>query len=374
MPRVDLTLETDIEQTAKVAQVEGIFDLPASEKTKVEYHFDVPIEDRPWNIGLIVGPSGAGKSSVARAIFGGDMASYQWPENMAIVDGFGSMPIRDVTTALSSVGFSSPPNWLRPFRVLSNGEQFRANMARVLVDDRPMLCVDEFTSVVDRAVAQIGSHAIGNAIRARSKKLVAVTCHYDVEEWLQPDWVLQPHLGQFAWRLLRRRPSVDVKIVRATRDCWHRFAPYHYMSNEELTVSCRVFVATINDDPVAMLAVMPFSKRGYWRLYRGVTMPDYQGLGLMSWMTDWVGRTCATLGITLTCTMSHPATIHIHAKSPRWEMIERPTIRPLKKGKADYQKVQDKLAIRRTASFRYVGPRLGDHEHEQSLRIWHGRA
>lgn len=215
MSRVDLTLESNVERTGRVVQLEGMFDVPTAEKTRVEYHFDAPIETRPWSVGLIVGPSGAGKSSVARHLFRDSLVSgYDWPATKTIVDGFGALPIRETTAALSSVGFSSPPNWLRPFHVLSNGEQFRATMARALVDERPLIVVDEFTSVIDRTVAQIGSHAIAKSIRARKKQFVAVTCHYDVEEWLQPDWVIEPHLGRFAWRSLRRRPEVELEVVR----------------------------------------------------------------------------------------------------------------------------------------------------------------
>jgi ABC-type molybdenum transport system ATPase subunit/photorepair protein PhrA len=137
MPRVDLTLETGIERTARIAQLEGIFDVPSAEKTRVEFHFDAPYEERPWQVGLIVGPSGAGKSSVARHLFGDAIVSgYDWHPTRSIVDCFGDLGIRETTAALSSVGFSSPPNWLRPFRVLSNGEQFRATMARALVYPR----------------------------------------------------------------------------------------------------------------------------------------------------------------------------------------------------------------------------------------------
>src|SRR5439155_19760773 len=48
---------------------------------------------------------------------------------------------------------------------------------------------DEFTSVVDRTVAQIGSAAVAKTIRRSGKQLVAASCHYDVIEWLQPDWI-----------------------------------------------------------------------------------------------------------------------------------------------------------------------------------------
>ena len=68
-------------------------------------------------------------------------------------------------------------------------------MAHTLAEKPRLAVVDEFTSVVDRTVAQIGSAALVRAVRRRNQKFVAVTCHYDVIDWLDPDWVFQPHTG-----------------------------------------------------------------------------------------------------------------------------------------------------------------------------------
>ena len=87
---------------------------------------------------------------------------------------------------MSSVGFSSPPSWVRPYHVLSNGEQFRVDIARTLSEKPQLAIVDEFTSVVDRTVAQIGSSAIQKTVRRRGQKFIAVSCHYDIVKWLEP--------------------------------------------------------------------------------------------------------------------------------------------------------------------------------------------
>ena len=56
----------------------------------------------------------------------------------------------------------------------------------------PLVVFDEFTSVVDRNVARACSAAIAKGIRRGHIpcRFVAVTCHYDVAEWLEADWVL----------------------------------------------------------------------------------------------------------------------------------------------------------------------------------------
>jgi len=65
----------------------------------------------------------------------------------------------------------------------------RVDIARALVLEQDLIVFDEFTSVVDREVAQVSAFAISKAIRKSKKRFIAVTCHYDVVNWLEPDWV-----------------------------------------------------------------------------------------------------------------------------------------------------------------------------------------
>lgn len=65
----------------------------------------------------------------------------------------------------------------------------RVDIARTLLSEKQLAVFDEFTSVVDREVAQVASYAISKAVRRTKKQFIAVTCHYDVIDWLEPDWV-----------------------------------------------------------------------------------------------------------------------------------------------------------------------------------------
>ena len=69
MPSIDLVVESKIERTPRVMQLEGMFDVPPTEQSKLEWHGDLPIEDGAWHVGLIVGPSGSGKTLIARQLF-----------------------------------------------------------------------------------------------------------------------------------------------------------------------------------------------------------------------------------------------------------------------------------------------------------------
>jgi len=89
VPRVDLDLNVEIERTPRAVQLEGIFDVPETRHSSASYHFDVPLHERLWQIGLIVGPSGAGKTSVARHLFGDNIVQgYDWHPSKSLVDSF----------------------------------------------------------------------------------------------------------------------------------------------------------------------------------------------------------------------------------------------------------------------------------------------
>jgi ABC-type Mn2+/Zn2+ transport system ATPase subunit len=73
--------------------------------------------------------------------------------------------------------------------VLSNGEKMRVDLAYCILQEKELIIFDEFTSVVNREVAKTGSYAISKAVKKLNKKFIAVGCHSDIIEWLEPDWI-----------------------------------------------------------------------------------------------------------------------------------------------------------------------------------------
>lgn len=131
MPLVDVTVSCPVYESFRVQQVAGLFDVPLAEKSQASFHVEVPGADEPWQIGLIVGPSGSGKTTIARQAFGPWLVDTPpWPSDRAVVDGFGAMPAKEITSLLTAVGFGSPPAWVKPYHVLSGGERFRCDLAR----------------------------------------------------------------------------------------------------------------------------------------------------------------------------------------------------------------------------------------------------
>jgi GNAT superfamily N-acetyltransferase len=321
-----ITKNCQVVRTPRVQQVESLFDLPISERSGERWKVDLPLDDQEWSVGLIVGPSGAGKSTIARALWGEHVrvGFDDWPTDASVIDAMPpNLSIKDITGALTGVGFGSPPNWLRPFAVLSTGEQFRATAARALLESSGLVVLDEFTSVIDRQVAQVASHSIQKAVRRTDKRLIAVTCHYDVLEWLQPDWVYQPHTNSFTWRLLQRHPDLDFRIYRVDRTAWRLFSKYHYLSGE-LHAAAQCFGGFINGECVAFSSYLhlPHPKtRNVKQGHRLVVRPDYQGLGLGGRFDDWLGQWLYEREYRYHNTVAHPAMIAYYSKSPRWKRL-----------------------------------------------------
>lgn len=353
----------DVQRTARVLQLSGLFDLPPTERSESSWTLSLPIESSDWQIGLVVGPSGSGKSTLAReafqaAPFVSANVGYDWPEDRAVVDGFpAELSVKDVTAALSSVGFSTPPAWLRPFRCLSTGEQFRATVARALVDPAPLIVLDEWTSVVDRTVAQIGSAAAAKAVRRTpGKRVVCVTCHYDVEEWLCPDWVVEMPAGTFTRRSLRR-PPIELEVAWVDRAAWVHFQHHHYLDTS-LHKAAKCFCAFWRRRPVAFASVLhyPHANGGWWREHRTVCLPDFQGVGIGNALSAFVGGVMRATGKTYMSTTGNPAMIRHRAKSPVWRMRRPPSRVSVTSAKSDVGLRAAQASNRFTAGFEYVGP------------------
>ena len=361
--QMHITVESAIHESPRVLQVRGMFDLPSAKTSRLEWQVELPIEQRPWHIGLIVGPSGCGKSTIARRLWPhGQATAFDWPADAALLDGFPTgLPIRQVVEVLSSVGFSSPPAWLRPFGVLSTGQQFRVTLARLIAGAlaEPAagpIVLDEYSSVVDRTVAQVGSAALARTIRQQQLQFVAVTCHEDVEDWLQPDWVYRPAEKYFTWRLLQRRPEIALEVQRCRPAAWALFAPHHYLS-QRLVPSASCFLAFWRGRPVAFSSWLPFVGNGppARREHRTVALPDFQGAGIGNALSGLIASMWKGLGYRALSTTTHPAMIRSRLRSPHWRMHRAPA---LAKGRERRLRGLKHAATRLTAGFEYVGPAL----------------
>jgi len=324
LPSVAVTVGSPIVRSFRVEAIAGLFGLQLADRPSETFSAEIPSLDESWTIGAIVGPSGSGKSTIARAGFPGAVYRRRpWPRDRAVVEGFPERPVKQITETLTAVGFSSPPSWVKAFAVLSNGEQFRCELARALLSSASLVVFNEFTSVVDRTVAQIGSAAVAKSVRLGRvpvQRFVAVSCHYDVLDWLEPDWVLDMATCQLVRGRLPRRPPISLSLFRCEHSAWRLFAKHHYLTGD-LHKGAHCYLALWRDRPVAFCATMPsLAKARRRRISRLVTLPDYQGVGIGGAVLDAVADLYAAQGIRMNITTSHPAMIHRLGASPRWRL------------------------------------------------------
>ena len=150
-----------------------------------------------WNILLICGKSGSGKSTLLKEI--GTPPKLEYDYTKAVVSQFPNLDEEEVCDLLCGVGLSSVPTWLRKPQELSNGERARLDLCMSLYRAREagIALIDEFSSVVNRDVAKSMSYALQRYVRQRGLKVVICSCHFDIIEWLTPDYIFNlEHKGK----------------------------------------------------------------------------------------------------------------------------------------------------------------------------------
>ena len=198
--KLTVSIEPD-EFTEKVAQA---FDLEFDGTISTEIpDFSCP---KDFNIGMIVGASGSGKTQILQNHFRVKTKQSIWLKNKAIVSHFETP--EEAIEKLFACGLASVPTLCKPFHVLSNGEKYRAIVARKLGTG---MILDEFTSEVNRETAKSLSVSLSKYIRSKDiTGVVLSSCHKDIVEWIEPDWVFDCDSGE---RFINDDPRQSLRKV-----------------------------------------------------------------------------------------------------------------------------------------------------------------
>lgn len=333
MMKLKVNHESPVYDSFRANKTRSLFNVEDERGSRFELEVELGLEQvEDWRIGLVVGPSGSGKSSIGRELEreGFTWWDPKWPKDKPIVEAI--TPKGDyqaVTGALAAVGLGDVPAWLRPHRVLSMGEQFRANLGRLVAEAPERVVVDEFTSVVDRQIAKIGSLAFAKSWRRSGGQAVLLSCHYDIIEWLQPDWVFDTGSGEFrVTRGCLQRPTFDLEVVETGWSYWPLFHPHHYLNAGPMPFST-AYVGFVGDEPVVHLGMSGkvSGRRREARACRMVVMPEWQGAGVgMRFLNrlcqrelegiGFIGRPTTTLFHT-----AHPGLVLALRRDKRWRQL-----------------------------------------------------
>ena len=261
------------------------FDIQNKEETIVEIPMNFSeCKTFDWNIGVIYGGSGTGKTTLLKEF--GKIEEIEFSYEKALISNFDWLEPKEATLLLTSMGLSSVPTWLRPFHTLSNGEQYRAQLAYKIAKakENEVVLIDEYTSVVDRDVAKSMSNALQKYIKKHNKRIVLASCHFDIMEWLMPDWTYSPLKGRVERHeyARRERPKVKLSLFRCRYEAWNLFKHHHYLT-ADLSQAAEMYILEMNGQYIGFFGILPFPGVGdakTRRLSRMVILPDFQGLGI----------------------------------------------------------------------------------------------
>ncbi len=333
MQTYHVRLESPVATSFMARRAADALDIDASEKSVHELHVAADL-DAPYAVGLIVGASGSGKTTLARAIFGDEALGAVLDLARPVVDQFpDAWSYDERAAALSGVGLTSVPCWIRPAHTLSNGQRARAEaavqMARTATGG--VVVLDEWTSVVDRTVAKVMSHCVQKHARRVGARVVCVSCHYDVRDWLNPDWVIDCNRATYDDRRsvqsgFRRAESLTFAVRPCDRNLWGMFARYHYLSSEPARGEVYAYGLYHGDDPVGFTAWANLVPRrvGHPVIFHGsrlVVHPDYAGFGLGRHLTNVTAGDVAARGYRVMIKFTSAPVYRALSRDPNWRLV-----------------------------------------------------
>ena len=188
------------------------------EKLEDTFEWEIPIEWKERNIWVIVWPSWTWKSTIAKELFWDKFADLNY-WNKAVIDEI-DWNIDEVIDLFNKVWFNTPKSRLKPYSVLSNWEKMRVDLVKSLVSKQDIIIFDEYTSVVDRVVAQVASYALQKTIRKQKKKFIAISCHYDILERLEPDRIFDTKTFTFTKGMMSPNTKDHQLNVKSEIEVW----------------------------------------------------------------------------------------------------------------------------------------------------------
>jgi GNAT superfamily N-acetyltransferase len=373
---MSITLRSKTEADDVSVALAGMFDIEFTGETETTIAIpDVDSVFPSWSIGCVVGPSGTGKTTIARSLardIVSTMRLFEFDPSKTVASYLGDTPTEAMLNA-ASVGMHSIPSLLRPFHVLSQGEQQRTIVGRVLRETTggvPVF-VDEYCSCVDRHTAASLSRSLARTLRSSPKprKVIFVSTNVEALAGLSPCWAWDTRLNRFVDLSSYKPVAIELSIDEVTggpakTDAWKLFAPHHYMSGS-LNTSARCFIATdkATHRPVAFRAVLaqPCRVKNLWRGHRLVVLPEYQGLGIGPQMDEHVGELLLQNGKRFISRTIHPRLGEYRERSPLWKATTKNrVVTKLMYGEGNsYRSTKPPLA-RLSYSHEYVGREMDE--------------
>lgn len=203
-----------VQTTPNVLEVAAMFGLGIDQDRMIQLVPRTELCLASGQVVFITGSSGSGKSTILRLIHDqikrDDSTHALWLEKLPeiqdkpLVDCFPGRPLDQTLRLLSLAGLNDAFVMLRCPSQLSDGQRYRLRLAQAMAmveaetlpNVRKFILADEFCATLDRVTAKVIARNVRKWVNAAGVCFVAATTHDDLLESLDPDTLIEKHLGE----------------------------------------------------------------------------------------------------------------------------------------------------------------------------------
>ena len=188
----DIRFQTRVERTPRVMEVAESFGIGLAAGEFVVYD-NLRLRVDRGDVVYITGQSGSGKSLLLKRLAETLESEGEKVGRLDVMDLEDAPLIEQIgrtttegLTILAQAGISDAYLYLRTPDQLSDGQRYRARLAKLIETGAQVWVADEFGAVLDRPTAKAVAHNVSRAARKIGATLIVATTHEDLVEELAP--------------------------------------------------------------------------------------------------------------------------------------------------------------------------------------------
>lgn len=241
---LDITYKTNIINPSKrIFEISDAFGVGIDETHKhiIVENLTIP----KFQILYLTGMSGSGKSSLLNEFkkeYSFIEPQFDKESDKPIIDTIGK-DLDEALYLLNLVGLGEAFLYVKPFKILSDGQKYRYQIAKLIESNQKVWCIDEFCSFLDRTTAHIVSYNIQKIARKLDKTVIVATAHNDLQEFLQADYIFDFGMGE-GLTIERNTNEITnpfinhIKVEEGTIKDYKKLGKYHYKNTEARFTKC----------------------------------------------------------------------------------------------------------------------------------------